>query len=92
MIIGSDVPGITSARIHDAYCQLRGSDAVIGPSPDGGYWLIGWHGVRPLPVAALQGVRWSGPHARSDTLATFAGCRVAQAATLNDVDEAADLT
>jgi hypothetical protein len=36
-------------------------------------------------------VRWSSEHALADTLANFAGQRVAMLRTLHDVDTAADL-
>ena len=39
----------------------------------------------------FDGVRWSTEHARADTLANFAGRRVALLRTLRDVDTAADL-
>ena len=64
-------------------------DAVLGPAEDGGYVLVGAR--RPLPFAA---VRWSSPHALTDTAAGFgrAGIRWAALPVLWDVDEPADLT
>lgn len=91
LIVGSDVPGITPAHVARAFAALRGHDAVIGPAPDGGYWLIGFRRQRPLPGRLFEGVRWSGPHALADTLATMRGLRVARTDTLADVDTARDL-
>lgn len=91
MIIGADIPGISKHEIASALRCLQGADAVLGPAPDGGYWLIGWRGVRPLPGSALKGVRWSTCHAMTDTIATLEDCRIAMAATLRDVDTARDL-
>lgn len=90
-IIGADIPGITRAHIARAFQALRGSDAVFGPAPDGGYWLIGMRGVRPPPPGLFQGVRWSSDHALSDTLSTLPGHRITLVDTLRDVDTAADL-
>ena len=90
-IIGADIPGITPAHIARAFQALRGSDAVFGPAPDGGYWLIGMRGVRPPPPGLFQGVRWSTDHALSDTLSTLPNHRIALVDTLRDVDTAADL-
>jgi len=90
LIIGSDIPGVTAGRIARAFDALRGADAVIGPAPDGGYWLIGlWRG--PGPRGMFEGVRWSGPHARADTIANLEArsLRVALADELSDVDDAA---
>lgn len=90
-IIGADIPGVTRAHVWRAFTALGAADAVFGPAPDGGYWLIGMKGVRPPPPGLFQGVRWSSPHALADTLATLRGLRVAMVDTLADVDEAADL-
>jgi glycosyltransferase A (GT-A) superfamily protein (DUF2064 family) len=90
-IIGADIPGVTRAHVWRAFTALGAADAVFGPAPDGGYWLIGMKGVRPPPPGLFQGVRWSSPHALADTLATLPGLRVAMVNTLADVDEAADL-
>lgn len=90
LVVGSDIPGITAGRVGEAFRGLRGADAVIGPAADGGYWLIGLR--RGLPPAGLfDGVRWSGPHARADTIANMRalGLSVALGDTLSDVDDSA---
>lgn len=91
-IIGADIPGIGNAHIARAFAALGGHDAVIGPAPDGGYWLIGLRRTAAVPARLFHGVRWSSAHARSDTLAGLAGHRVALIDTLRDVDEARDLS
>ncbi len=90
LIIGSDIPGITAKRIAAAFRAVRRTDAVIGPAPDGGYWLVGLRRP-PAPCRLFDGVRWSGPHARSDTIAKLEqrGLSVALADELSDVDDAA---
>lgn len=90
-IIGADIPGITPAHVWRAFRALGPADAVFGPAPDGGYWLVGMTGVRPLPPGLFRNVRWSTGHALADTLATLPGQRVAFVDMLADVDEAADL-
>lgn len=40
-IIGTDCPDLSCNIIKDAYNQLDRSDVIIGPSKDGGYYLIG---------------------------------------------------
>lgn len=90
-VIGGDIPGITRARVAEAFEALGGHDAVFGPAHDGGYWLIGLrHGTRQ-PAGFLRGVRWSSPHALGDSFATLSGCRIAQVAMLRDVDRAGDI-
>lgn len=41
VIIGSDIPGLTSAIIIKAFDALEHHDLVFGPAADGGYYLIG---------------------------------------------------
>lgn len=90
-IIGADVPGIQPHHIARAFDALGRADAVFGPSPDGGYWLIGTQRVKPLPRLLFAGVRWSTEHALADTVASWPGARVAYVDTLRDVDTARDL-
>lgn len=90
-VIGADVPGITRARVAEAFAALGANDAVFGPAPDGGYWLIGAKlGARCRP-AMLAGVRWSTEYALADSVAALGACRVAFVQTLADVDTVHDL-
>jgi len=41
ILIGVDCPGVSESVISDAFARLDAADAVIGPSFDGGYYLIG---------------------------------------------------
>lgn len=43
LLFGSDIPEIRSEDLLKAFDQLGRHDVVIGPSADGGYWLIGMH-------------------------------------------------
>jgi rSAM/selenodomain-associated transferase 1 len=90
-VIGADVPGITRVHVATAFAALGNNDAVFGPAHDGGYWLIGLRRARPVPQGLFQGVRWSTEHALADTRANLRGLRIAQTATLRDVDTVADL-
>lgn len=90
-IVGADVPGLERRHVAEAFGALGGADAVLGPAPDGGYWLIGLRRTAAPPAGLFAGVRWSSPHARADTEASLRGLRIAHAATLRDVDTAADL-
>jgi rSAM/selenodomain-associated transferase 1 len=90
LIVGSDIPSIRPAHIAEAFRLLGGADAVLGPAPDGGYWLVGLKRSPRVP-APFARVRWSGPHALADTLANLKRRRVALAARLSDVDTAEDL-
>ncbi len=90
-VIGADIPGITPARIAKAFDALGHHDAVFGPAPDGGYWLVGMKRTAPVPPTLFSDVRWSTEHALADTIATLPGARVALVDHLRDVDTVADL-
>lgn len=90
-VIGGDIPDITAPRIAEAFAALGRNDAVFGPAPDGGYWLIGLRRLRAVPSTLFSNVRWSTEHTLRDTEATLRDHRIAYVATLNDVDTVADL-
>jgi rSAM/selenodomain-associated transferase 1 len=92
IIIGADIPGVIPAHVAEGFALLGRHDAVLGPAPDGGYWMIGLkRGGRAVPAGLFGGVRWSSAHALADTVASLAPLDVGFAATLRDVDEVADL-
>ena len=88
IVIGSDVPGISQRDIAEAFHRLDGHDAVVGPSPDGGYWLIGLR-RRPRRLQPFVNVRWSTDAALAGTLANLAGIQVARVGEKADIDDAA---
>ena len=92
LIVGADIPGIGTPQISRAYRALGPAEAVFGPAPDGGYWLVGLKRSGAVPAGLFRGVRWSSEHALADSRASLAGCRVALTDTLRDVDTAADLS
>ena len=90
IIVGSDIPAVHPVHVAEAFKRLGRADVVLGPAPDGGYWLIGLKRT-PRVLTPFAGVRWSGPQALADTVANLKGKRVALAATLSDVDTDEDL-
>ncbi len=90
-VIGADIPGISRAHISRAFGALGAADAVFGPSPDGGYWLVGLRNIRRAPPDLFHDVRWSSRHALADSVRTLGDFRIAFTDTLQDVDTYADL-
>tara|TARA_B100000586_G_C19939897_1_gene355074 strand:- start:81 stop:668 length:588 start_codon:yes stop_codon:yes gene_type:complete len=45
LLIGSDIPSLSSEIINDAIRVLDYKDYVLGPSKDGGFYLLGFKGV-----------------------------------------------
>ncbi len=92
IIVGADIPAVTAAHVAEGFRLLGRHEAVLGPAEDGGYWMIGLRrGGRATPAGLFRGVRWSSPEALADTVRSLAPLEVGYAATLRDVDEAADL-
>lgn len=89
VVVGSDVPELTTDHVFRALEALARADVVLGPSPDGGYYLVGQNSPgRPI----FEGIPWS---TGAVLRATLDRCREVQASTteiepLMDVDTAAD--
>ena len=90
IIIGADIPDISRAMIFKAFHLLKGHDTVFGPSPDGGYWLVGQRRA-PRTLKLFENVRWSSTHTLQDTLSNLRGATVGFVDQLNDIDTGADL-
>lgn len=90
IIIGSDLPGLPAARLIEARAALATHDAVLGPSSDGGFYLIG---LRACPPGLLSGLAWSVPETRAACAARLVQrrLRLAHIAVFDDVDDIADL-
>lgn len=67
--VGSDHPEITSATVEDAFRRLHGgADLVLGPVPDGGYFLIAL-GAGAVHRELFEDIAWSTETVLRDTLA-----------------------
>ena len=90
--IGSDHPELRAATVADAFTRLTGADVVLGPTTDGGYYLIG---VRReiLDQALFTGIPWSTEAVLETTLQRCEelGLRVELLPEGRDVDVPEDL-
>lgn len=60
LIIGSDIPTLPEAVLNAALDGVRDAEMVIGPTTDGGYYLIGFrHDAWPRARALFHDVAWS---------------------------------
>jgi hypothetical protein len=91
VLIGMDTPQVTPGLLETVAQPLAAgeADAVFGPAPDGGFWLLGLR--KPDPRLVL-GVPMSEPHTGRVQLARLrqAGLRVRQVPELTDVDTVED--
>ena len=88
VIIGSDAPSLPRAHLHQALDALMDHDVVVGPSHDGGYYLVG---ARCEVPELFADVRWSTPEVLPTTLARLSGRSHALLPAWYDVDAAEDL-
>jgi uncharacterized protein len=56
LAIGDDSPGLPVSYLQSARQALATADAVLGPSLDGGFYLIG---LKDCPVGVLAEIQWS---------------------------------
>ena len=89
-LVGSDLPHLPASRYADAFAALAEADVAIGPSGDGGYYLLAAERTTP---SLFEQIAWSTPAVYQQTLdrAAGAGLRTAAVAGCDDVDTAADL-
>ncbi len=91
VIVGTDSPELRAAHVERAFRALARSDAVLGPAPDGGYWLVGVRRRRGVGDI-FRDVRFSTRHALADTLKGLGPhCDVHFLEYLADIDDGEDL-
>jgi rSAM/selenodomain-associated transferase 1 len=92
ILIGSDIPDLSLAFIEEAFGSLREKDAVIGPSFDGGYYLIGFRDKTFSP-RAFDGIHWNTESVFKETLRALEqeGLAVHALQPLRDIDTVEDL-
>lgn len=92
LVLGTDSPTLPASCLGSAVRLLdsRSADVVLGPSDDGGYYLIG---LRQPCRGLFQNVPWSSPEAYAWTAnnARRAGLRLISLPRWYDVDTPADL-
>ena len=90
LLIGTDCPALDAARLKLAAAALCSTDAVMAPSADGGYALLG---LRRFHPSVFDDIIWSTPSVAAVTRARLAalGWNTQLLAELHDIDEAADL-
>jgi uncharacterized protein len=92
MTLASDVPDLPERMLIEGCSSLRTHGSVIGPSPDGGYYLIGFQETCFVP-RAFDGIRWSTDSTFSDTTNRLkeAGISIYLLPAWRDVDTVNDL-
>lgn len=90
VLVGTDSPTLPRAVLALAMVEVDRSDLVLGPSDDGGYYLIGLQRARPELFADMA---WGTSLVLAETLrrAEALGLSIAMLPTWFDVDTGEDL-
>jgi uncharacterized protein len=92
ILVGSDSPDLPGDFLRNAIVELQTHDMVLGPSSDGGYYLIGFRDDTFLP-SVFDGISWSSSSVFQETISKVknAGCSLSLLPTWSDVDIISDL-
>jgi rSAM/selenodomain-associated transferase 1 len=91
LIIGSDCYELTTDHINQAFVQLENTDVVIGPSKDGGYYLLG---MKKLQLELFINKNWGGDDVLKNTIDNLdqQKLKFIELPALNDIDTIEDIS
>jgi len=89
IIIGSDCPTLDAKMLSQALDELDNNEVVIGPSEDGGYYLLG---MKRLISRLFENMPWSQPHLFQQSIKLLKHQQITYhlLSTLNDIDTEED--
>ena len=71
VFIGTDTADLKPKHIAIALTALNRHDLVLGPSSDGGFWLMGINKASTYSDNPFRNVRWSTDQAMEDVISNF---------------------
>ena len=93
LIIGTDAPDLSRRHYEEAFAQVRPGRAVVGPSEDGGFYLLALSAPPPDLFVLFSGIPWSSEETRKAlrNKASQLDLDWVELEPLSDVDTLADL-
>lgn len=88
IIVGSDLYDLKPTHLENAFKALETHEFVLGPSLDGGYYLLG---MKTLCAAVFKNKQWGTDSVLEDTLKNLEQENVKLLEALNDIDTFEDL-
>lgn len=90
VLTGADLPRMSADHLETGFAALEGADIAIGPTSDGGYYLVG---MKSPHRAIFENQQYGGSTVLENTVAAgqAAGLTVALAKNCDDVDTPEDL-
>ena len=96
ILIGTDLPSISHIELIQAIEILKNKELVLGPSSDGGYWLIGLSNtlLNPLCSWPFSGISWGTDKVLQTTIKFASSNQIDYQLiqTKNDLDNIKDLS
>ncbi len=96
LLIGTDLPSISAFELIQAIKILNHKEMVLGPSSDGGYWLIGLSHklLNPLCSWPFSGISWGTDKVLQKTIRLASSNQIdfQLLQTKNDLDNIMDLS
>jgi len=83
VLVGTDIPAMSTSYIEHAYVLLEDHDVVVGPTEDGGYCLLAMHEPHE---SLFKGIAWGSSSVLALTLARAENLNVGFCEMLWDVD------
>ena len=93
LIIGTNAPDLSRRHYEEAFAQVRQGRAVVGPSEDGGFYLLALSAPPPDLSVLFSGIPWGSSETREGLhrKAARLGLDWVELEPLSDVDTLADL-
>lgn len=90
LVVGADLPGLTTGLLEEAVERLKTHGAVLGPAADGGYYLLG---IKEPQPELFRNINWGTDRVAEQTLVAAAslGLPCSQLPPLTDIDRPEDI-
>lgn len=88
IIIGSDMYHLNQSDLEEAFSKFKNHNFVVGPSEDGGYYLLG---MKSLKKELFQNKEWGTSSVLAGTLSDIEDEKIALLEEKNDVDYYEDI-
>lgn len=89
VVIGSDCPTLNQSHVEEAFEKLDFTDVVLGPTLDGGYYLLG---MKNYESDLFEGISWSTSSVFQETMSKIEemNLKYELLELLNDIDTIKD--